>query len=135
MFELWKELEHERDVEMAESRRGVRRRNTTFQKDEKTCALCPNNITFKGTEALLIHAAKYTKDRPQQHRGYFRELKEALKEHEELQMENLKAQQRQQQQLTDQPGNIRPALGYPKGKGGRTDTNLTGGKQTCYSTL
>ena len=111
---------------MAESRRGVKRRST-FEKDDKTCALCPHTITFKGIDALLIHAAKYNKDRPQQHRGYFRALKEALKEHAEIQREQLEAQQPEQ---PPQAGNIRPAIGYQKGKGGRPDTaqNPTAGE-------
>ncbi|XP_073387692.1 uncharacterized protein [Physcomitrium patens] len=46
--------------------------------DETTCAVCRNPRKFKGWDALLIHAQKYTKQMPRQHRGYFRALEEAL---------------------------------------------------------
>jgi len=46
--------------------------------DEITCAVCRNPRKFKGWDALLIHAQKYTKQMPWQHRGYFRALQEAL---------------------------------------------------------
>lgn len=46
--------------------------------DETTCAVCRNPRKFKGWDALLIHAQKYSKQMPWQHRGYFRALQEAL---------------------------------------------------------
>ncbi|KAG0578720.1 hypothetical protein KC19_4G045000 [Ceratodon purpureus] len=46
--------------------------------DETTCAVCRNPRKFKGWDALLIHAQKYSKQMPWQHRGYHRALQEAL---------------------------------------------------------
>ena len=46
--------------------------------DETTCAVCRNPRKFKGWDALLIHAQKYSKQMRWQHRGYFRALQEAL---------------------------------------------------------
>lgn len=46
--------------------------------DETTCAVCRNPRKFKGWDALLIHAQKYNKQMPWQHRGYYRALQEAL---------------------------------------------------------
>jgi hypothetical protein len=46
--------------------------------DETTCAVCRNPRKFKGWDALLIHAQKYSKQMPWQHRGYFRALQEAI---------------------------------------------------------
>jgi hypothetical protein len=45
--------------------------------DETTCAVC-HKRRFKGWDALLIHAQKFSKEMPWQHRGYFRALQEAL---------------------------------------------------------
>jgi hypothetical protein len=74
-----KELEYKRDVDMALVRRGAKRLNTS-EKEDMICAACRTPKTFKGFEALLIHAERFTKENARQHRGYFRALKEAIQE-------------------------------------------------------
>lgn len=64
---------------MALVRRGVKRLNAT-EKEDMVCAVCRTPKTFKGWEALLIHAERFMKEDSRQHRGYFRALKEALQD-------------------------------------------------------
>lgn len=70
-------------MEMALIRRGVKRLYST-DKEEMICAICQQDKTFKGWDALLIHAERFTKENSRQHRGYFRALKQALQEDESL---------------------------------------------------
>ncbi|KAG0560268.1 hypothetical protein M758_10G162200 [Ceratodon purpureus] len=78
-----RELEHKRDVDMALVRRGVKRVNAP-EKEDVVCAVCRTPKTFKGFDALLIHAERFMKENARQHRGYFRALKEALQDEDDL---------------------------------------------------
>ncbi|KAL2643623.1 hypothetical protein R1flu_011210 [Riccia fluitans] len=50
----------------------------TDRRIQKHCHICSFDRRFRGWEALLIHAAKYQKDKTRQHRGYYRALRQAL---------------------------------------------------------
>ena len=68
---------------MALVRRGVKRVNAP-EKEDVVCAVCRTPKTFKGFDALLIHAERFMKENARQHRGYFRALKEALQDEDDL---------------------------------------------------
>lgn len=73
--------------------------------DETACAVCRNPRKFKGWDALLIHAQKYSKQMPWQHRGYFRALQEAI-------FDKKAADQKQADHEANSPG-IKPSCGQP----------------------
>ncbi|OAE24867.1 hypothetical protein AXG93_2931s1090 [Marchantia polymorpha subsp. ruderalis] len=50
----------------------------TDRRVKKYCHICPGDKHFRGWEALLIHAAKFQKEKTRKHRGYYRAIRDAL---------------------------------------------------------
>ena len=64
--------------EMVKKTFGDNKTNLIADKEERSCAICPNIQWFKGWKALQAHAETFKKRKVHHHRGYADAIKEAL---------------------------------------------------------